>query len=147
VQDRFPKAHFTYIVAAELERFLPAEADRINAADIKVSPFRVLRKVRASKYDATVLMLTGQPIFQKVKFWTLFTNYRVLVVWNENLDYFSCCKANRRAPIAHVKWRLREKGIPSFASGILSILLSPLGLVYLLLFTAWTKLRSKARVD
>jgi hypothetical protein len=146
VQQRFSKAHLTYIVPREWTRFLPPDADRHLVSDIKRSPLRVLERIRSRRYDVTVLMLTGLPVFRKAKLWALFTNYRVLVIYSENIDFFSCGAANRRAIIRHLKWRLTEKGVPSLAAGLLTILLSPLGLLYLLFFTGRVLLRSRLRL-
>jgi hypothetical protein len=145
VQQRFPKAHLTYIVPREWTRFLPPDADRHLVSDIKRSPLRILEEIRSRKYDVTVLMLTGLPVFRKAKLWALFTNYRMLVIYNENVDFFSCGAANRRAMIRHVTWRLREKGPPSLTATFATILLSPAGFVYLSLFTCWAILRRRLR--
>jgi hypothetical protein len=145
VQQRFPKAHLTYIVPREYLRFLPEDCDFRLISELKKSTLRTWREIRSRKYDVTVLMLTGLPVFRKAKLWALFTNYRMLVIYNENLDYFSCGAANRMTLVRHLKWRLTEKGVPSLATSLLTILLSPLGLIYLLFFTGRVLLRSRLR--
>jgi hypothetical protein len=144
VQQRFPKAHLTYIVPREYLRFLPEDCDFRLISELKKSTLRTWREIRSRKYDVTVLMLTGQPVFQKAKLWALFTNYRMLVVYNENLDSFSCGTGNRMALIRHLRWRLREKGVHSATATILSLLLSPLGFIYLLCYTGRGLLRRRS---
>jgi hypothetical protein len=134
VQNHFTKGHFTYIIPDQWRRFLPDGAESVSVSDIKSSPVTNLFKLRSRKYDATVLMLTGRPVFKKVKLWSILTNYRCLMIWNENLDYFPCCAENRHISLMHIKWRLAEKGIISPKSHLLNIILSPLGFLYLLYY-------------
>ena len=134
VHKHFTKGHFTYIIPDQWQSFLPDGAESVSVSNIKSSPVSNLFKLRSRKYDATVLMLTGRPVFTKVKLWAVLTNYRYLMIWNENLDYFPCCAENRRILLMHVKWRLAEKGIISLKSYVLNIILSPLGFLYLLYY-------------
>lgn len=143
VQQRFPRSHLTYIVPRDYLRFLPEDSDIRLISDLKKSTLRTWWEIRSRKFDVTVLMLTGQPVFRKVKLWALFTKYQMLCVYNENLDSFSCFAANRSAVVRHLKWRLTEKGVPSLAASLLTILLSPLGFTYLLCFAAKTLLRGR----
>lgn len=145
VQQRFPEAHLTYIAPKEYVRFLPEDAEKISLVDLKRSTLRTSRKIRGRKYDAVVLILTGQPIFRRAKAWALLTNYRMLVIYNENLDCFYCGSDNPMNLVRHLKWRFREKGLSSVAASVLSILLYPLGFLYLLCFTSSVLVGSRLR--
>jgi hypothetical protein len=145
VQRRFPQAHLSYLIPQEYAGLLRKDAEKHLISDLKTSVLRVTREIRSRKYDVTVLMLTGQPIFRKAKLWALFTNYRTLLIYNENLDSFCCVSENRMGLIRHAKWRLREKGFPSPVATSFALLLSPVGFLYLLSFTSMALVRSRLR--
>ena len=92
VRQRFPKAQLTYVAPQEYVQFLPQGADVRLISELKKATLQTSKEIRARKYDITVLMLTGQSIFRKAKLWALFTNYRMLLVYNENIDSFVCCR-------------------------------------------------------
>lgn len=145
VRQRFPKAHLTYVIPREYAGVVPEDAEKHLISDLKTSVLRVSREIRSRKYDVTVLMLTGQPIFRKAKLWALFTNYRMLAIYNENLDSFCCIRDDRMGLFRHAKWRLRQKGFPSLVASFLAIVLSPIGFLYLLSFTSRALIRSRLR--
>jgi hypothetical protein len=145
VQRQFPQAHLSYVIPEEYAVLLRKDSEKHLISDLKTSAFRVTREIRSQKYDVTVLMLTGQPIFRKAKLWALFTNYRMLAIYNENLDSFYCGSKDRMGLIRHAKWRLRGKGFTSLLATSFSLLLSPLGFLYLLCFTSTAVMRSRLR--
>ncbi len=146
LQNRFPKAQFTYVAPRAYLQFFPDGADVRLTSEIKKAPFRSSRNIRRQKFDVTVLMLTGQPSFRRTKLWALFTNYRTLLVYNENIDSSTWCRANWRVVLGHIRWRLTEKGFPTFTAGVLTVFLFPLGIVYLLVYTSWAIYRSRTRM-
>jgi hypothetical protein len=143
VQERFLRAHLTYLVPKEFVHHLPNGVDLRLISDLKTSPIRRSREIRSRHFDVTVLMLTGDPVFRKAKIWAAFTNYRMLFVYNENGDSFACGGHNRMALVRHLGWRLTAKGVPSLAKTLLSVLLFPLGLIYLLHFACGALLRRR----
>ena len=143
IRNHFSHCHLSYVIIDAWRHFLPDDAKIVSIKEIKSSPFSSLFKQRSRKYDATVLILSGRPVFTKIKWWSIFTNYRCLFIWNENLDFFSCCANNRKILFGHLKWRLREKGIVSFKYVFLSIFLSPFGFLYLLFFCWLLKFNSR----
>lgn len=145
VQNYFTGAQFTYVAPAEYIHTIPDGSDVILLSDLKTSIFGTLLKVRARKYDVTVLMLTGRPVFRKTKLWALFTNYCSLMIWNENRDCFFCGSKSHRTLLGHLRWRFGERGIVSVGSLILKFLLFPLGIFYLIMFTFWVKFKSSIR--
>jgi hypothetical protein len=145
VWKRFPKARFTYIAPKSYVRFLPEGANIDLVSEIKKNGVKKLREIRRRKFDVAVLMLTGQPVFGKIKLWMLLTDYRLLNVYNENFDVISCTGANLKYLLHHLKWRASEKGIPITPANLLRVLTFPLALAYLLSYTAWVTLRSRLR--
>ena len=146
LQNRFPKAQFTYVARREYLQFFPDGADVRLTSEIKKAPFRGLWNIRRQKFDVAVLMLTGQPGFRGPKLWALFTNYRTLLVYNENIESSTWCRANWRVILRHIGWRLTEKGFPGFTVSVLTVFLFPLGIVYLLVYTSWATFRSRIRM-
>jgi hypothetical protein len=138
VQQRFPQAHLSYVIPQEYGGLLRKDAEKYLISDLKTSALRVTREIRSRKYDVTVLMLTGQPIFRKAKVWALFTNYRTLLIYNENLD-------SRVGLIRHAKGRLKQKGFTSLVASSFALVLSPLGFLYLLSFASMALVRSRLR--
>ena len=146
VQQRFAQARFTYVVPHDYKRFLADGADIRLISELRKATLRTWWEIRAQKYDVTVLMLTGQPIFRKTKLWALFTNYRMLLVYNENMDSSTWCRTNWRVVLGHIRWRLTKKGFPAFTACVLTVFLFPLGIVYLLVYTSWAIYRSRTRM-
>jgi hypothetical protein len=140
VQKHFADARISYVVCNEYLRLLPTDANLYLITDIRKSFLRKLREIRSIKYDVAVLMLTGKHVFPKIKLWALFTNYQMLYFYDETLARFLCCGKNSTELLSKILIDLR---IPPFPSGLLSIFLSPLGLLRLLFFTAHMKLRAK----
>ncbi len=146
VRERFSNAQVAYVVPEEYMQYLPEGADKIRISDLKASPLRRSWEIRSRRFDVTVLILTGEPVFRKAKVWAAFTNYRMLLVYNENGDSFSCGADNRMALVRHLRWRLTEKGVPSVAKSMLSVLFFPLGFLYLLFFTSRALLRRRVHM-
>jgi hypothetical protein len=146
VRRRFPKAHLTYVIPGEYAGFLPEGAEKHLISDLKRSVLRVSREIRSRNYDVTVLMLTGQPYFRRAKVWALFTNYRMLIIYNEKLESFCCAGNHWMHLVRHARQRLREKGFPSLVASSFAILLSPIGFLYLLCFTSTVFVRSWLRL-
>lgn len=145
VWKRFPKARFTYVAPESYLQFLPDGADTVPISEIKNERIKKLREIRRRDFDVAVLMLTGHPVFRKLKLWMLLTNYRLLIIYNENFDVISCVRGNWKNLLHHLRWRASEGGLPITPRNLLRVLAFPLALLYLLAYTAWVTFHSKLR--
>jgi hypothetical protein len=144
-QKQFPGARFSYVVLEEWAQIIPEGSERFLVSDLKKRPLQILRDIRSRKFDATVLMLTGHPVFRNVKLWALLTNYRVLVVYNETNDRNALASTRHGEILRYLVWRFRKDILPSLKAWSLAVLLFLPSLIYLLFYTGSVFLRMKMR--
>ena len=108
VQQQYPNAQFTYVAPGSYVSFLCLTGCVCTIAELKRRKLRSLLSHRRQQYDVTVLMLSGAPIFRMTKLWALLTNYRVLMIYDELLDFFPCTPRYHSKVLSLLLWRLRE---------------------------------------
>lgn len=148
LQYGMPWMQFTFVAPEAYRSFLPPEADVYQLVELKRKKRHYLKQVRARRFDLTVVMLTGAPIFRKAKLWAFLTNYRLLMVYNENLDSFCCSREQVGTLARHLRWRLRERGWPDtpVSAGqrlVRYLIVVPMAFFYLSAFAALLWLRQK----
>ena len=100
---------------------------------------RLIRRIRQERFDLTILSCTNEPSFNPLKIMGILSDYRSLVVFNENIDAYFACRDTRSIILKHFRWRLAQKkhlGSRNLALTFLSwIFLFPPAFLYILLRT------------
>lgn len=140
VRLRSPQAHLTYVAPESYRALLDDGGHLYSIEEIKRRKLHSLLLIRQQRFDATILMLCGGSIFRKAKLWAFLTNFRVLIIYNENLDSFACTRAHRTNLFAHSLWRLQEAGCPTSINQVIQrsvrYVFFPFILLWLLAFAA-----------
>jgi len=106
---------------------------------------RLYAKLAERRYQAAVMICSGEPIMTKWK-WMLAARLpvKVLVV-NENGDYFWVDRGNWRTIRRFVLFRSGLSGAGAVRT-LARLIAFPFTLTYLMVYTAWVHLRRKVRV-
>ncbi len=140
VQQRWPAAGLSYVAPEGFRPLLGSPAKTYTLEALKRNKLRSLLEIRRQQFDATVLLLTGKSIFRKVKLWAFLTNYRLLVIYNENADSFCWIRGHWSHMWRHMARRVWVHGPRSTSEMVrwsVGWLAWPFVLLYLGLFAGW----------
>jgi ubiquinone/menaquinone biosynthesis C-methylase UbiE len=96
---------------------------------------RLLRDIRARRFDVVVLAWVSEPSFTLLKIFGLFSNFGFLRIFDEHLASFYLHRKDFPQWRRHIVGRLRKRGVFYVANIFSWIILSPIGLLYILLQT------------
>lgn len=111
----------------------------------------LIRNLRSSRFDIAVAVWDGTPGYGMLKFLPLLVGARSVLIFNENIDAFYLLARNRKPLRDH--WRSRRSGRPraevlQYLGGLVSsLVLAPLGLMYLLIKVSYLVTRKYIRKD
>ncbi len=138
-----------------VRRFEPAEPDPAGRVFISSQAVTVPKKVslirnlRKERFDVVVVAWTGEKSFNPLKIAACFSNFRYLLVYNENYGAFFAVKKNRSYLLRHIRWRMRDRGLFTFRKPGFTVLswifLYPPGVAFITLRTGFLVLRRLIR--
>ncbi len=141
IQHRWPAAELFFVAPESFRPLLGAPAKTYAIEVLKKNKLGSLLEIRRQRFDATVLLLTGTPMFRKLKLWAFLTNYRVLVIYNENADSFCCVRGRWYHVLRHMAFRAWRHDWPNSTLNMVRWLAGklalPFVLCYLVLFAGW----------
>lgn len=118
-------------------------------ADTTPKMLALVRQLRGKKFDIAVLAGTNELSYMPLKLMAIFSGFKSLAIFNENIDAYFACKDNHRIMVNHLRWRLSQKKILRGNNLLLAILsrvfLFPLAIIYILLRTGFLVIRKQLR--
>ena len=87
--EDFPTARFSIVAPSEYRSLFPDAAAFISNEEIKSELLALSRRLRQARFDVTIVILDGLPIFRRPKFWAFLTNSQNLWIYDANGDRMS----------------------------------------------------------
>ena len=118
-------------------------------ADSIPEQLSLVTTLRGKRFDLTIFAGTNEPSYRPLKVMALFSGYRSLAIFNENIDGYFACRENFPVMVKHLRWRFSQNRVLN-GKNLLTALLSrfvlfPMAIVYLVLKTFFLVLRKKMR--
>ncbi len=116
-----------------------------------VQQWRLISDLRSGRFDITVAVWDGTAGYGLLKFLPLLVGARSVLIFNENIDAFYLLARNGKPLRDH--WRSRRSGRPlaevlQYLGGVVSsLVLAPLGMMYLLIKVSYLVTRKYIRED
>ncbi|GEM_PF-7069895 len=108
-----------------------------------------IRRLREHRYDLAVVVWGNEEGYRTLKWLPLFLGVRAVLVFNENIDAFYCIGRNYRVLWQHWRWRRTSRTSRSvsgrLAERLLQMICAPLGLLYVVVRTAYLETRRMIR--
>jgi hypothetical protein len=108
-----------------------------------------VRRLREHRYDVTVVVWGNEDGYQMLKSLPFVVGAKSILVFNENIDSFYCVGKNYRTLWQHWRWRRTTRSSRSdsgrLAERLVQLVCAPLGLLYVVVRTAYLETRRMIR--